>query len=491
MDEKLLAQLKTWNPWWTQGPQGIERFRDPDYKRELYHSVARQLRETNQMVSIVGMRQVGKSTLMRQLIKEYLKDGVSPQHILYMSFDDPFLKIHYDAKTIFDAVMAVYAEVILKKEIEAQEETLYLFLDEIHQLPDWEKTLKSYYDRSFPVKYVVSGSSSLHLQTKNKETLVGRIAEFTLWPFSFREFVELKAQEPETKDERLADTIPRLRATHSAFLKNLDFGVLHQNGEKLFRDLSVWHKTQITNFLQQFILAGGFPRAWQQPDFISRQKFLWEQQVGKIVFEDLVQIANLRKPKDLEFLFARIVDFNGREVSLRELKGDLRMHRDTLDRYLSYLIRTFLIFRVERTKAKRIARKRRAGNAKFYLSDVALRNAFYKKSEDVFYDPEEMGIIAENLVCSVLERWVADSRREEQLAFYKDRSGEIDFVVKTPGAVLPVEVKWRDTIPPLKTLDKVCKEWDVRQSMVVTKDGELRYENGRLFIPLWFFLLAV
>ena len=485
-DAQLLAQLKTWNPWWQLGKDGINRYNDPTYKRELYSRVQEQLIDGNQIVSIVGMRQVGKSTLMRQLIRELLGRGTAPERILYISFDDPLVRTKYDSKKIFDIVVATYMSGLVRQDLDQNTEQLYFFLAEIHQLPGWEKTLKAYYDRSFPVKYVVSGSSSLRLQSKSRESLLGRVAEHTLWPFSFREYLEYH----EGNDVRILDIVRRAKTANESYLQRFDIPAVYGELTSMHREVVAWSKQKIENNLRRYIVCGGFPRAWQQPDFVSRQRILWEQHVGKVIFEDLVQVANIRKPRDLEFLFTYIIENNGKEIKLSELKGNIRMHWETLDRYLSYLIRTFLIFRVERTKTKRLQIKRRSGNVKFYMTDVALRNAFYNKTEEVYFDTEEMSSIAENMVCTTIERWLRGPRREEQVSFYKDRSGEVDFIFKGAATIIPIEVKWRNDMPSLRTLTKVEHAWNVPQSLLITHDQEIDIRNGRLSIPLWLFLLC-
>lgn len=485
-DAQLLAQLKTWNPWWQLGKEGIKRYNDPTYKRELYSRVQAQFIRGGQIVSIVGMRQVGKSTLMRQLIRELLDQETSPEHILYISFDDPLIRTRYDPKKIFDIVVETYMSGLLRQSLDQYNGQLYFFLDEIHQLPGWEKILKAYFDRSFKVKYVVSGSSSLRLQSKNRESLLGRVTEDTLWPFSFREYLEFH----EGRDNRILDIVRRAKAVNELYLQKFDFSAAYDELRSIHREIVAWSKQKIENNLQKYIVCGGFPRAWQQLDFVSRQRILWEQHVGKVVFEDSVQVANIRKPRDLEFLFTYIIENNGKEIKLSEMKGNIRMHWETLDRYLSYLIRTFLIFRVERTKTKRLQIKRRSGNVKFYLTDVALRNAFYNKTEDVYFDSEEMPFIAENMVCTTIQRWLRGPRREEQVSFYKDRSGEVDFIFKGAATIIPIEVKWRNDIPALRTLQKIERSWDIVQSFLITRDQGIDVKNGRLSIPLWLFLIC-
>ena len=77
MGIQLLAQLKSWNPWWDRGPAGMDAYQgDPTYQREPYSAIKSQFLNSDQIVSIVGMRQVGKSTIMRQIIRDLLNDQV-------------------------------------------------------------------------------------------------------------------------------------------------------------------------------------------------------------------------------------------------------------------------------------------------------------------------------------------------------------------------------------------------------------------------------
>ncbi len=487
MNDELFTQIKSWNPWWVRGAAGLDAYKDPVYRRELFSEVWKKFTEGDQIVSVIGMRQVGKSTMMRQSIRELLKNGTDPKHILYVSFDDPFLRTHYDQKSIFDDVIRAYTEHVLLTDLRDVDKPLYFFLDEVHQLPDWERALKSYYDRRYPIHYFVSGSSALHLQKKNRESLLGRISEHTLWPFSFREYVEYNATQ-NLKNDRLAKSAESARKIRQAFLTGFSLEESFRLALPLFQELAVWEKQSFLNLLRSFIIVGGFPRVWQQQDLISQHRILWEQYVGKTLYEDLLQVAKIRRPKDLEFLFVRLLGFNGMETTLGGLQKDLKMSYVTLDRYLSLFVKAFLLFRVERTKSARLVLKRRASTIKFYVSDPALRNALYKKDEGVFDDPQEMSMIAETLVCVTVQRWSEYLREADRVAYYADR-GEVDFVFKHGSGALPIEVKWRNDIVSLKPLDALVKKWNLSESMLVTKDFDMTYRDGRLSIPLWFFLL--
>ena len=275
----------------------------------LNKEIQTQFENGRQIVSIVGMRQIGKSTIMRQTIRSLLRKGIPAESIFYVSFDDPFLEAESQNSNsdLMENVVAAYSQFILR------------------------------------------------------ESLLGRV--------------------------------------------------------------------------------GGFPRAWEEKlDFASRQRVLWEQHIVKVLYEDLVQATGIRKPKELAHLFIRIVQWNGNGFRLRDLQEDLRISNLTLEKYLEYFIKTFLVFRVDKTKTKRYEVKRKTGYVKFYVTDVAFRNALYKRDETIFENPEEMGLVAENLVCSLARRWITAPYREDAIQFYKDNSGEVDFIIKQPEKTIPIEV---------------------------------------------------
>ncbi|MBI2453125.1 ATP-binding protein [Candidatus Peregrinibacteria bacterium] len=487
MANELIQQLRAWNPWWQNGKEGINRYEIPQFKREVYSSVVDRFKKGKQIVSIVGMRQIGKSTIMRQIIKELLQEEVDPKSIFYVSFDDPFLEaemLFEKEEKLFDHVIRTYAEHVLGQNIENIQQPLYFFFDEIHQLPGWDKKLKAFYDRAYPVHYMVSGSSSLRLQKHNRESLIGRITEFTLWPFSFREFLKFKT----SNNERIQNILES--AIEQQSLQKPSFNSIIGQLNTLYQEANIWEKEVIVGYLKEYILVGGFPRAWEPNlDFSSRQRVLWEQHIVKVLYEDVVQVANIRKPKELAYLFMQIVHWNGKEFQRSELQERLGIHWNTLEKYLNHLNETFLIFRVDKTKSKRLEMKRKSGHTKFYVSDIAFRNAFYKYDETIFEDENEMGIIAENLVCSLVQRWISVPYKEDLIQFYRDNTGEVDFIVKQPTGVMPIEVKYRSTIKKQKTMEKICKKWELQESLLITKENDLSFHNDQLSMPLWFFLI--
>lgn len=494
MDIKLLEQLKALNPWWENGVSGIERYKDPVFKRELFHEVLARMQqqEADQIVSVVGMRQVGKSTMMRQVIRALLESGKNPSHIFYIVFDDTFLQTRYAERDVFDAVLSTYIEGVLHEQLDKAKEPVYFFFDEITKLPNFEKILKTLYDRKYPIRYFITGSSAIELRKGGRESLLGRIREYVLTPFSFREYLAYQLSKT-GEQEPLCGLIERLQGARAVCIEENGLEKLFHATKEIYTQLAAGSKPKIQGYLRKFIIDSGFPRVWNEGEsFLYRQKFLWEQHVGKVLYVDLVEAVDIRKPKELERMFAYLVDLNGKECTLPELRERLGIKSSlTLGRYINYLRDLALVYRVDKTKSKRFAEKRRSGLVKFYLTDIALRHAFFKRDENVFDDANEIGGIAENLVCVALQNLLLlGPTMSDALAYYREKNREVDFIVKMGARVLPVEVKYTNDVPGLPALDELCKAWKLGESMVITKDFEMTYQNGRLSIPLWFFLLV-
>ena len=152
------------------------------FKRALYRDLCQHLPKKF-ILSLLGLRRTGKTTLLKQLIDYLIIEKNIPRlNILYYTFDEP---------AEWPEVLDEYLKVSQR---ELDSPALYFFLDEVQKLPDWQNKIKIYYDHYPNIKFIVSGSSSLFIRKKS-ESLAGRILEFILPPLSFTEFIIYKGKE--------------------------------------------------------------------------------------------------------------------------------------------------------------------------------------------------------------------------------------------------------------------------------------------------------
>ena len=182
----LRQELQLKNEWWINN----------DYKpaesmwpaRDLFSVLEANL-EHPLMLNIVGLRRVGKSTILKQLIGKLLHQNVKPINIFYFLFD---YASQIKKPEFLDEVLSAYFSGILGKPNLSLEERSYVFLDEIQYIDDWQAVVKKYYDLSGKkVKFILTGSQSVLLKGKSKESLAGRIFDFYLPPLSFLEFLKI------------------------------------------------------------------------------------------------------------------------------------------------------------------------------------------------------------------------------------------------------------------------------------------------------------
>ncbi len=170
--------LLDFNPWWG------DSFSSSSKPRIIFDSILKFFGK-RQIIALTGLRRVGKTTLMLRLVDSLLEKGFDSKKILFFSFDE------------FPSVLFrdVISEFELKMGFDGKNRDYYVFFDEIQKVSNWENQLKTIYDLNPNLRIVVSGSESLFIKSKSKESLAGRMFEFTILPLSFREFLVFKGKD--------------------------------------------------------------------------------------------------------------------------------------------------------------------------------------------------------------------------------------------------------------------------------------------------------
>ena len=109
------------------------------------------------------------------------------KRILLFSGDDPSLFFNESDK--LSDVLDIYFNEILEENISRLTDKVYIFIDEIHFIKNWQNYLKVYFDRKYKIKFIVTGSSSMHLFKDANESLLGRIENIYVLPLTFNQFL--------------------------------------------------------------------------------------------------------------------------------------------------------------------------------------------------------------------------------------------------------------------------------------------------------------
>lgn len=470
----LLALLAPYNPWWT-APNGEWRQNLPAYQRPVVRELLADLAALPQMISITGPRRVGKTTALKQVIRHLLgHEKIEPTRILYFSFDDPEIYGSADLqRTVFEQLVA-YAGAK-----PGGTGHWYFFLDEIQRLPKWELHLKKHYDLKYPIRFVVSGSASSPIFRSSQESLLGRIKDRHLLPFGFREYCQY----------HLRDRAP-FAATLERYV-NLRGLLMEARGAESVQFINDMHsalasfEADIGRAVVGYCREGGFPEVWSLADPVRKMEYLMEQQVRKVLYEDLMALTQYRKPENVLRFFVYLLAHPGIEINMSTVARDAGVERRVVDENLPRLEMTDLIVRIRKFSHKPL--RVREGNIKCYPIDLALRNAVLKTWDDFTQNPIMMGLYAENLVAHELRKWP----EAIEVTYYREKAQEVDFIVTHGGArYLPMEVKYRTVAASVSGLRHFLKKFKLDFGVVITRERECRFEGGILFLPLRYFLLA-
>ena len=227
---------------------------------------------------------------------------------------------------------------------------------------------------------------------------------------------------------------------------------------------------------------------WNMPDWITRQEYLYDNQVKKVIYEDLVLAAEFRKPEILKQFYISLLDMPGKEVNIQKVAEEAGINVAQIDKYLPLLEMTDLVYRIFKFRSGPL--RVRKGLMKFYLVDLALRNAVLRLNENVLFESRALGFHAENLVFLALRKW----RGTILIDYYRGRDAEIDFIIHVgAGKYLPVEVKYQNKISPsdFTGIKKFASKFTIpgQPIMVTKKWSDFGRREDTLLFPLPLFLL--
>ena len=353
----------------------------------------------------------------------------------------------------------------------------YVFLDEIQRLPRWELFLKKAYDLRRPLRFVISGSASSPIFRSSQESLLGRIKDRHLLPFSFREYCEYRL--------RGQPAFAPILATHrhlKAALLASDGGAAVDCIRRLDQVVFPFRQ-EIDQAVIDYSREGGFPEVWTLPDAARKIEYLMEQQVHKVLYEDLMSVGRYRKPENVLRFFVYLLAHPGVELNTTRIASDAGVQKQVIEDNLPLLEKTDLILRIQKFSHQPL--RVRQGNIKTYPIDMALRNAVLKTRTTL--DDHTMGLYAENVVVRELMSWP----ERIELTYYREKTREVDFVLTHGGNLhLPIEVKHRTRIDQIGGLKSFMGRYKLPFGCIITRDQAVSFEDNVLYLPLRYFLLA-
>ncbi len=445
-DEQILNVLMQYNPWWKGLP--VTDKLAPVHHRFAYYEAKKLLlhQDLRRFVILSGPRRVGKTTILFQLIKNLLSQNVSARNILYLSFDNPVLKL-----AGFEETMRVY------KNAYPAGNKCYFFIDEVQYARDWESWIKTLYDTKPNLRVMATGSASPVLEKDPAESGVGRWSILKIPTLSFYEYCDLLQittgwQPPAA-----------INPTRLDMLEKGDFS-------DVMAGLS-----PLQQHFNRYLTVGGFPELALAGEETLSQKLLREDVVDKVLKRDLLSLYNVRSPLQFEKVFLYLCMHSSSIINITTMAKELEgINKITLLNYIDYLKQANLIYISNplNVDGKGILK----GRSKIYVADPAIRNAVLML-ENVLADPVEMGSMVETAVYKHIAAYYSSANI--QVGYYrrvKDSEKEVDIVAGLPAGKFLCEVKYREQAP-VKASDALfelinSEKAKVQGAVIITKRAE-------------------
>ncbi len=343
--------------------------------RENYVKKIMAFTDTPFVKILTGVRRCGKSTIMQMIIEELYKRGIEKERIINLRFDS----MEYEdmtAKLLYD---------MLKEKISKNKKT-YIFLDEVQEIPSWEKTVNSI-NTDFDVDIYVTGSNSRMMSSEISTYLTGRYVSFRIFTLSFKEYLTFKNNYAETED--------------------------------------------IYTELINYIKYGGFPAIHLQQYSLDNAYTIIRDIYNSTIFSDIVKRNQLRKVEQLERVVRFVFDNVGKTFSAKSISDYLKSQNRTIDNetvysYLEKLESAYILHRCSRydLQGKEILKTQE----KFYLADSSFKYSI------LGYNAESIAAMLENIVFLEL------LRRGYEVNIGKTYNGEIDFIATKQNKKLYIQV---------------------------------------------------
>ncbi|KYK32853.1 MAG: hypothetical protein AYK22_01655 [Thermoplasmatales archaeon SG8-52-3] len=418
-----------WNPWW-KGSYHFQKVR-----RDLFFKIKNWI-DRKEIISILGVRRSGKTTLLFETIDYLINEKkVNSDNIFFIKADD-------DRVEKKDLIKKLLDEYLIWRN---PQDKIYIFIDEVHEIPEWQKTLKRIYDLNDENKKIfISGSNASLLKEELSYLLTGRFAYFELFPFSFREFI--RAQNISVKNET---------------------DILRQ-------------KNTLRNLLLSYIEYGGFPEIVLEKDK-NRKDELLQFYFESILYRDIVKRKNIRNVEKLDRLVKWYLQNISVYANYDKLGKICDLSTDTIGEYTRFLEDAYLVFVINILAYS--VKKQFVNPKKIYCVDPGIRRIVG------FIFSEDSGRIYENIVFTHLKQTGRD-------IYYWKNKNECDFITKNKEIVEQViQVSYdieKSKDREIKGLIGAMEKFDISKGLIITQNYESKKiinEKEIVFKPLWKWLL--
>lgn len=371
-------------------------------KRKIFASLEEQTKN-KKITLLIGARQVGKTTLLREVYNRLPQD--CPK--LFLDLD---VYSNYEKVSTYENCLNVLK---FNGYQSKHNQRFYLFLDEFQRYSDISLILKNLADHNPDVKVFASGSSSLAINERVQESLAGRKRIVRVYPLSFTEYLEF------TDQIDLMEKISNISGVKSKNLKTLI--------------------PEIFTEFEKFMIYGGYPEVAQVQD--QEKKEALASIFDLYVKKDLVDFLAWERIKHAKTLIQHLAVNHGQEIPYSQLAQVASISEKTAKNYLEILRETFVI--TVHTPFFTNRNKELVKTPKIYFSDNGVRNFFLNN-----FNPPEMRpdsfFLFEGVIISEL---IKNGFDPERLKFWRTKNQqEVDLILNCDRGPVPVEIKYKSRL---------------------------------------------
>jgi len=357
---------------------------------------------------LAGPRQVGKTTLARQLMTSLAQTMHFASADALASEDRQWIRQQWET-------------VRLKMAQNGSEEGL-LILDEVQKVSGWSEVVKALWDEDsanqLALKVIILGSSPLLVQRGLTESLAGRFEVIPVRHWSFKEM-------------------------RDAFGMSLD----------------------------EFIYFGGYPGAAGLIHDEQRwRNYIVDSLIETTISRDILLMTQVNKPALLRQLFFLGCNYSGQILSYQKIVGQMQDagNTTTLAHYLELLAGAGMLCGISKYAGQQV--RQRGSSPKFQVVNMALMSALSKRNYEALHsDPELWGRWVESAVGAYLMN--SSIEHGFELFYWRDRGREVDFIVRHKGRLLAIEVKSHKRQTALPGMDAFVKAFHPEKVLLVGGDG--------------------
>lgn len=393
------------------------------YRKE-YMEKLKLYKDKNIIKVLTGIRRSGKSTILNEFKKELIDSGVLEKNIISINFEDNSNKELLDNQKLHDYILSKIEKNTMN----------YVFLDEIQNVPEFEKCINSLFLRDY-IDIYITGSNSYMLSGELATFLTGRYIQIHVLPLSFKEYISFYGENDELRK------------------------------------------------YNEYVLYGGLPYLINLDNSTEKLDYL-DSIYNTVILKDVISRKKINDALVLESICRFLFDNIGSNVSTKKISDTLSSNGrknsvHTIEEYLNGLLESYILYKVNRfdIKGKQLLKTQE----KYYLSDLGLRTYLLGKNHS-----KDLGHILENVIFLELKR------KGYRIYIGKNDANEVDFVVETDDDYMYIQVALsvRDEqtlereLRPLETISDHYKKY------LITLDYDTNNYNGIKQISAIDFLLG-